>query len=82
MRLLLLIPNLILMAIAGYNLYNTARPGYIQSNFTLILLHGLVLLLCFIFIGMIIRSMFVFRYVEAEDGHAGPAYNKVTVQHQ
>ncbi|OYQ37747.1 hypothetical protein CHU92_07565 [Flavobacterium cyanobacteriorum] len=82
MKLLLLIPNLVLITIAGYNLYQTVHAGHIQANFTLLLLHAMVLLLCGSFAGLIIKSMVTFRYIETRSTARGKAYNNVTVQQQ
>lgn len=70
MRLLLLIPNLILLVISFYNLANDVAwkngPNYL--SFTV--LHVLVMLMCLLFITLILKSVFRLNYVEGnEEAH-------------
>lgn len=64
MKLLLLVPNFILMLISGYNLsenrtVTSADTNYVTFNF----LHILVLVVCTMFVIMIVKSMFRISYV-------------------
>ncbi len=65
MKLLLLVPNFILMLISGYNLsentiVSSADSNYITFNF----LHVLVLAVCTLFVVLIVRSMFKVSYID------------------
>ncbi len=67
MRLLLLIPNFVLMMISGYNLIGNATWKDEPNFLIFTVLHVLVMLLCLVFMVLILRSVFVIRYVEATE---------------
>ncbi len=67
MRLLLLLPNFVLMAISGYNLTANTMLNNETNFFPYTLLHLLVMLICLVFVVMIVRSAFTIEYNEAED---------------
>ena len=83
MKLLLLIPNFVLMGIAGYNLANefskTGEPNYILFK----LLHFSVLLISLVCTVMIVRSLFTIRYVEVPQTQTSTIeeYNEMELQH-
>jgi formate hydrogenlyase subunit 3/multisubunit Na+/H+ antiporter MnhD subunit len=83
MKLLLLIPNFVLMAIAGFNLANefskTGEPNYILFK----LLHFSVLIISLACTVTIVRSLFTIRYVEVpqERSEAIEEYNEIELQH-
>lgn len=58
MKLLLILPNLVLIAVAGINLSNELSAAQLHKNLSVIVLHFSVLLMCVVFISLIIRSMF------------------------
>ncbi len=67
MKLVLLIPTFVLMAISGYNLSNefakTAEPNYLLFK----ALHLIVLLISIGFAVAIIKSMFAVRYIKVKE---------------
>ena len=65
MKLLLILPNLFLIAVSGINLYNELSVAQINKNLSVIVLHFSVLVMCLLFVGLIIKSMF--KVVEVED---------------
>lgn len=67
MRLLLLLPNFVLMAISGYNLTGNDMLGNKSNYFSYTLLHVLVMLICLGFVVMIIKSAFTIEYTETEE---------------
>ena len=81
MKLMLLVPNFILMAIAGYNLFNeftkTGEPNYLLFK----ILHCIVLALSIYFAVAIVRSMFTIRYVEVPEKQPEAEYNELELQH-
>ena len=58
MKLLLILPNLVLIAVSGINLYNELYTGRLNNNLAITVLHFSVLIMCLVFVGLIIRSMF------------------------
>lgn len=80
MRLLLLLPNFILIMISGYNLSNdfaaTGKTPYI----TITMLHVLVMGLCLVFSFLIVKSMFRIAYV-ADDVSENETQVPARVQH-
>jgi hypothetical protein len=67
MRLLLLIPNFVLMVISGYNLIGNATWKNEPNFLVFTMLHILVMLLCLVFMVFILRSVFVIKYVEVAE---------------
>lgn len=65
MRMLLLFPNIFIMSIAGYNLFNELGSGNIY--YMPIALHASVVLISVLLLSLIIRSAFKVRYVEERD---------------
>ena len=67
MRLLLLLPNFVLIAISGYNLFG--RGVWINESNQLVftLLHLLVMALCMVFITLIVKSVFKVTYIEVPE---------------
>lgn len=65
MKLLMLLPNLVLMAISGINLYNEFQLP--NANLAVALLHVAVLVMCLTFVSLIVKSMFKVKYTEVEE---------------
>lgn len=65
MKLLMILPNLVLIAISGINLSNELSADQVSKNLAIIVLHTSVLVMCMVFVALIIKSMF--KIVEAED---------------
>lgn len=65
MKLLLILPNLVLIAISGFNLSNELSNVQIAKNLSVIVLHLSVLIMCVVFVALIVKSMF--KVVETED---------------
>ena len=61
----MLLPNLVLIAISGINLYNEFQLQ--NANFAVGILHLTVLVMCLTFVFLIIKSMFKVKYTEVED---------------
>jgi len=70
MRLLLLIPAFILLAISGYNLaggYSTPQIDEAANrSITPEMLHMSIILLCVVFISFVVKSFFAVKYTEIE----------------
>ncbi len=64
MKLLMLLPNFILIAISGFNISNEVYNEGL-NNLAVLVLHASVLLLCTVFVALIIKSMF--QVVEIEE---------------
>jgi hypothetical protein len=64
MKLLMLLPNFILIAISGFNISNEVSSEG-ANNLAVIVLHTSVLLMCTVFVTLIIKSMF--QVVEIEE---------------
>lgn len=81
MKIVLLIPTVVLMAISGYNLSiefaKTGEPNYLIFK----ALHLTVLLISIICAGAIIRSMFKIKYVEIPERKEEENYNELELQH-
>lgn len=65
MRLLVLIPVLLIGAIAGYNLY--AEITATQPIFMIIALHAVVTGVCVLISAMIVKSAFYIKYADQEN---------------
>lgn len=65
MKLLMLLPNFVLMAISGINLYNEFRLP--TANLAIAVLHVAVLVICLTFVCLIVKSMFTIRYTEVTE---------------
>ena len=83
MKLLMLLPNVVLIAISGINLSNEFSGQSLNSNLAIIVLHLSVLAMCLVFSAIIIKSMFKITYTEVieiqAEGHT--AYNELDLQH-
>ena len=82
MKLVLLIPTFILMAISGYNLSvefaKAPEPNYLLFK----AIHLTVLLMSIVCAGAIIKSMFAIRYVEVKrQKRIKQSYNDIELQH-
>lgn len=83
MKLLLLIPNVVLLGISGYNFFNDitgpAEPNYLVFK----ILHLIVMAICITFITIITRSMFTIKYTVVEDAAADGSeiYSDIELQH-
>ena len=82
MKLILLIPNIILMVIAGYNLandLNVASPNYLLIK----MVHLSVLIITVVFMALIIKSMFTVKYIDIpeEEITEDTEYNEYELQH-
>jgi hypothetical protein len=65
MKLLIILPNLVLIAISGINLSNELSNTQQATNLAVMVLHFSVLIMCITFVALIIRSMF--KVVATED---------------
>lgn len=65
MRLLLLFPNILILSIAGYNLFNELESG--QIYFMAIALHASVMALCLLCLAYILRPVFKADFEENEE---------------
>lgn len=66
MKLFLLLPNMVLFTISFYNLLDGFSAGNHQ-NIVITLLHVFVMLICVLFTGMIVKSMFTIKSVEVRE---------------
>lgn len=64
MKLLMLLPNLVLIAISGVNLSNEFAKNAMVNNLAVIVLHLSVLIMCIVFVALIVKSMFKVKYTE------------------
>lgn len=64
MKLLMLLPNLVLIAVSGVNLSNELSGSTLNNNLAIIVLHLSVLVLCLVFVALIVKSMFSIKYIE------------------
>jgi hypothetical protein len=81
MKLLLLLPNFVLLAISGYNLsIEFFTPG-VNGTIVVTLMHLLVMAICLTFIGIIVKSMFTIKYIEVIEEEADDAqdYKKINL---
>jgi len=62
MKLLILLPNVVLMAISGINLYNEFQIP--NASLAVAILHIAVFVLCLTFVSLILKSMFTIKYTE------------------
>lgn len=69
MRLLLLFPNIFIMSIAGYNLFNELEAE--QTFYMPVVLHATVVLLSVFFFSLIVKSAFKVEYAENEEVQMG-----------
>ena len=60
--MLLLFPNIFIMSVAGYNLFNELGSG--STYYMPIALHATVVAISVLFLSLIVRSAFKVRYVE------------------
>lgn len=82
MKLLLLIPNFILLAISGYNLSIDFFNPEMKGSIVVTLLHLVVMAVCLIFIALIIKSIFVIKYIELpEQTQDTQRYQEINLQH-
>jgi hypothetical protein len=65
MKLLMLLPNIVLMAISGINLYNEFQLP--NANLAVAVLHFAVMVMCLTFVTLIVKSMFRVECTEVED---------------
>lgn len=66
MKLLLLLPNIAVLAIAVYNVINGSGPQN-TFNFPVLIIHFIVMAMCITFIALIIKSLFKVTYVQHEE---------------
>ena len=64
MKLLMLLPNLVLIAVSGVNLANEFAKNTMVNNLAVIVLHLSVLIMCIVFVALIVKSMFKVKYTE------------------
>ncbi|MHA3786638.1 hypothetical protein ACX0HA_00395 [Flavobacterium hauense] len=81
MKLLLILPNLLLIAISGINLYNELSVAQVNKNLSVMVLHFSVLIMCLVFVGLIIKSMFKVIEVEETDYAATSGYKEIDLRH-
>lgn len=82
MKLLIILPNLLLIAISGINLFNELSVAQMNKNLSVIVLHASVLVMCVVFVALVVKSMF--KVVEVEDtGYAEstPEYKQLSLRH-
>ncbi|WP_417350293.1 hypothetical protein [Flavobacterium alkalisoli] len=81
MKLVLLIPTVVLMAISGYNLsVEFTKTG--EANYLIFkAVHLTVLLISILCTAAIIRSMFKIKYVEIPETNNNKNYNELEIQH-
>lgn len=65
MRMLLLLPNIFIMSIAGFNLFS--ELGSENMYYMPIALHATVMIISVLFLSALIRSAFKVRYIESRD---------------
>jgi len=78
MKLLMLLPNLVLIAVSGVNLSNELSGSTLNNNLAIIVLHLSVLVLCLVFVALIVKSMFSIKYIEITQTQTegNPAYTE------
>lgn len=83
MRLLLLIPNLLLLVISGYNLANDFTVQGDPHYLTFKILHLLVMGMCITFISLIVRSLFRVTAIAMNENstEAVETYEDLNLQH-
>ena len=83
MRMLLLLPNFVLLAISGYNLYNNVTTGNFVGSLAVNLLKLLVMALCFVFTAIIVKSMFTVKYIANPDATIAEddIYKNIVLRH-
>lgn len=83
MRLLLLLPNLILLAISGHNLSVDFFNPEVKAGIVVTLMHLFVMALCLLFIGLIIKSFFSIKYIEVLENSSEQeqSYGEFDLQH-
>lgn len=83
MKLLLLLPNLVLLAISGYNLTVDFYNPEAKASIVVTLMHLFVMALCLLFIGLIIKSSFKVKYVEVPENsmQQDKGYKEFDLQH-
>lgn len=69
MKLLMLLPNLVLIAVSGVNLSNEFAKNTMVNNLAVIVLHLSVLIMCIVFVALIVKSMFKVKYTEMPEQH-------------
>jgi len=82
MKLLIILPNLLLIAISGINLFNELSVVQMNKNLSVIVLHASVLIVCVVFIALVVKSMF--KVIEVEDtsyAESTPEYDEVSLRH-
>lgn len=81
MKLLLILPNLVLIAVAGINLSNELSSWQINRNLSVVALHLSVLIMCLVFVSLIIKSMF--KVVSKEETYTQSAseYKSISLEH-
>ena len=57
MKLLMLLPNFVLIAISGLNISNELETTGVK-NLAVIVLHASVFIMCLVFVALIVKSMF------------------------
>jgi len=82
MKILLLLPNIVLLIVSGYNLANdfsaVNEPNYLAFK----ILHTLVMIMCITFISLIVKSILSSAYVNAEEYEENHILqNENTLQH-
>ena len=65
MKLLIILPNLVLIAVSGINLSNELFNTQQATNLAVMVLHFSVLILCITFVALIVKSMF--KVIVTED---------------
>lgn len=82
MKLLIILPNLVLIAISGINLSNELSNTSQAANLAIIVLHFSVLILCITFVALIVRSMFKVVIKEDSDYLENTAeYEELNMRH-
>ena len=81
MKLLLILPNLVLIAVSGINLANELSAAQLNKNLAVIVLHVCVLIMCLVFVALIVKSMFKIVAVEDTSYVENNEYEEINLRH-
>jgi hypothetical protein len=81
MKLLLILPNLLLIAVSGINLANELSATQLNKNLAVIALHGCVLIMCLVFVALIVKSMFRIVEIEHTSYAEDNGYEEINLRH-
>ena len=79
MKLLMLLPNLVLIAVSGLNISNEFTTQG-ANNLAVMVLHASVLIMCMVFVSLIVKSMFaVIEVEESIDYETADEHSELTM---